>query len=108
MVTGEISMFMLSFRGELKAELNNISNYSDFEEIFFKVLDKHAPIKKKIVRANDKPYMPKALRGAIMLRSSLRNKYMKYKTPDLDRAFKKQKITQIVYWKKKKSAISAI
>ena len=40
-----------------------------------KTLDEHAPIKQKVVRANDKPYMTKALRKAIMLRSSLKNKY---------------------------------
>ena len=71
-----------TFRGELKAQLSDISTYSDFEEIFLKVLDKHAPVKKKVVRANDKPFMTKALRRAIMRRSSLRNKFLKYKTPD--------------------------
>ncbi len=56
-----------------------------------KILEKHAPSKQKVYRANDKPYMTKALRRAIMLRSSMKNKYMKYKTPDLHRAYKKQK-----------------
>ena len=50
-----------------------------------------APVKKKVVRANDKPFMTKALSRAIMRRSSLRNKFLKYKTPDLDRAYKKQR-----------------
>ena len=71
--------------------MSHISNYAEFEEIFFKILEKHAPAKKKVVRANDKPYMTKALRKAIMLRSSLRNKFLKYKSPDLEKAFKKQK-----------------
>ena len=56
-----------------------------------KILNKHAPAKQKVLRANDKPYMTKALRKAIMLRSSLKNKFLKYKSPDLERAFKKQK-----------------
>ena len=43
------------------------------------------------MRANDKPYMTKALRKGIMLRSSLKNKFLKYKSPDLERAFKRQK-----------------
>ena len=80
-----------AFRGELKSLLSTASNYAKFEELFLKTLDKHAPVKKKVVRANDKPYMTKTLRKAIMVRSSLKNKYMKYKTPDLERAFKKQK-----------------
>ena len=67
-----------TFRGDLKAELDDISNYSDFEEKFIKVLDKHAPVKKKVVRANDKPFMTKALRRAIMVRSSLRNKFLNF------------------------------
>ena len=57
-----------TFRGDLKAELGDTANYSDFEEKFLKVLDKHAPVKKNVVRANDKPYMTKALRRAIMRR----------------------------------------
>ena len=98
-----------TFRGDLKAELGDTSNYSDFEEKFLKVLDKHAPVKKKVVRANDKPYMTKALRRAIMRRSSLRNKFLKYKTPDLDRAYKKQRnYTNKLLKKEKKNDISAI
>ena len=80
-----------AFRGELKTHLSNTSNYSEFEEMFLKILNKHAPMKKKTVRANDKPYMTKALRKAIARRSYLRNKYIKYKAPDLQRAFKRQK-----------------
>ena len=96
-----------TFRGDLKAELDDISNYSDFEEKFIKVLDKHAPVKKKVVRANDKPFMTKALRRAIMVRSSLRNKFLKYKTPDLDRAFKKQRnYTNKLLKKEKKRYLS--
>ena len=71
----------------MKAELGNISNYSDFEEKFLKVLDTHAPVEKKLARAKDKPYMMKGIREAIMRRSSLRSKFLKYETPDLDRAF---------------------
>ena len=59
--------------------------------MFLKILNKHAPMKKKTVRANDKPYMTKALRKAIARRSYLRNKYIKYKAPDLQQAFKRQK-----------------
>ena len=66
-------------------------SYSEFEDHFLKTLEVHAPIKKKVVRANDKPYMTKSLRKAIMRRSYLKNKYLKYKSPDLDRAYKKQR-----------------
>ena len=43
-------------------------NCTSFETIFNRVLDEHAPIKKKYVRANDKPFMARALRKAVMLR----------------------------------------
>ena len=48
-------------------------------------------MKKKVLRANNKPYMTKALRRAIMKRSALRNKYLKSKTDEDLKTFKKQK-----------------
>ena len=55
---------------------------------------KHAPAKKKVVRANDKPYMTKALRHAIMRRSALKTRFFKDKNDENLKAFKKQKIIQ--------------
>ena len=52
-----------------------------FEELFLKVLDKHAPVKKKVVRANHAKYISKPLRKAIMKRSYLEKVYLKKKTP---------------------------
>ena len=40
-------------------------------------LDKHAPLKMKLLWANHAPYMTKALRNAIMKTSSLNNKTYK-------------------------------
>ena len=48
-------------------------------------------MKKKVLRANNKPYMTKALRKAIMRRSTLKTKYLKTKTDENLKAFKKQK-----------------
>ena len=65
-----------SFRNDLKAELEKIdSNYDTFENTFTSVLDKHAPLKKKLLRANEKPYVTKNMRKAIMKRSELATKY---------------------------------
>ena len=54
------------FKSDLQEELQKIDpsdlNYSSFETAFDRVLDKHAPIKKKYVRANDKPLMTRSLR----------------------------------------------
>ena len=50
-----------------------------FEELFLKVLDKHAPVKKKVVRASHAKYISKPLRKAIMKRSYLEKGYLKKK-----------------------------
>ena len=96
------------FRKELREELRKtvVIGYAHFEYIFLQVLEKHAPTKQKVVRANDKPFMTKVLRKAIMRRSFLKNKYQKLKTEESQKAFKKQKNytnrllrkEQIKYW----------
>ena len=48
-------------------------------------------MKKKVLRANDKPYMTRVLRKAIMRRSELKRKYLKNKSDESLKAFKKQK-----------------
>ena len=52
-----------------------------FDEVFMTVLNRHAPLKKKILRANHSSYMSKTLRKAIMRRSYLEKKYF-LKKPD--------------------------
>ena len=82
-----------TFRAELRQKLENCksSNYSDFENIFLSTLEIQTPLKKKMLRANNAPYMTKALRKAIMRRSALENKYHRYRTPEHNLAYKKQK-----------------
>ena len=81
------------FSFELKKKLQNqvVEDYAKFEEIFLESLEKHAPLKKKILRANEKPYMTKTLRKAIMRRSALQNRYYRDKLPESEKAFKKQR-----------------
>ena len=82
-----------NFKTELKIKLKNknIKDYETFENIFLTVLNKYAPCKKKVVRANNKPYMTKTLRKAIMRRSALESKYYKHSTPENNKAYRKQK-----------------
>ena len=82
-----------NFRTELRQELNKNEEhgYFHFEATFLKVLEKYAPMKQKVLRANDKPYMTKVLRKAIMRRSVLKNKYLKEKSEESLEKFKKQK-----------------
>ena len=40
----------------------DIREYETFASIFFNALDENSPCKKKIIRANPKPYMTRTLR----------------------------------------------
>ena len=81
------------FKSELKTQLEHteIEEYEAFESIFLTVLNKHAPCKKKVVRANQQPYITKSLRKAIMRRSALEGKYYKHGSDDNKKAYRKQK-----------------
>ena len=52
-------------------------NYELFEYTFMELLNKHAPMKTKYVRANNAPFMSRLLSKAIMTRTRLRNKFLK-------------------------------
>ena len=65
--------------------------FHSFEDTFIKNPNRHAPIKKKLVRANEVSYMTKALRKAIMKRSELKSKYLKNKSCNNINIYKKQK-----------------
>ena len=62
----------------------------DFEDIIIDTLNRHAPPKKRYIRANNSPFMTKALCKSIMLRSRLRNKSLQLKTIESIEAYKKQ------------------
>ena len=82
-----------TFSENLKRSLssNDTHDYDKFEDIFLRVLNAHAPVKKKVVRANNMPYMTKTLRKAIMKRSALENKYHKSKCLEDRNSYKKQR-----------------
>ena len=71
--------------------VNDTSDYLSFHNIYMGILNKHAPSKKKIIRANHAPYVSKTLRKAIMKRSALKNAYYKKKTDESLKAYKRQK-----------------
>ena len=81
------------FRYELHQEIslhNNISN-DEFVNISLKVLERHAPLKQKYLRANHGPFMTKELQKAIMHRSKLRNRLNKLKTDQAHKEYKMQR-----------------
>ena len=81
------------FRSDLKQRLRtgDCKSYSNFEDIFLNCLNRHVPLKKRVIRANEVPYMTKALRKAIATRSRLENRYYRNKTANSKTAYKKQK-----------------
>ena len=82
--------------GNVKEGLSEVllicrNSHDEFENVFITALDKHAPIKKKWLRGNNKPHITKPLRQAIMKRSKLKNKANKTKLLTDIRNYKKQR-----------------
>ena len=66
-----------AFSRDLRDQVVNWGNYTELAQGTLEVLNMHAPKKKRIVRANELPYMTKALRKAISNRSRLEHKNYK-------------------------------
>ena len=92
------------FRENLKESFisKDTHEYDVFEGIFLSVLNAHASIKKKVVRANHMPYMTKQFRKVIMKRSRLENKYYKSKCLEDKTSYKKQQNYCNRWYKKEK------
>ena len=83
------------FRNDLlyefsKRGLRDIS-CEEFQFLFMTTLNIHAPMKIKYIRANNSPFMNNDLSKAIMVRSRLRNKFLKLKTNESREAYKTQR-----------------
>ena len=94
------------FRAELdnemsKHDLGNMK-YQHFLNIFIEILNKHAPMKKKYLRAKQKRFMTKDLHKAIMKRSRLRNKFLRDRTDISREEYKKQRNLCVSLLKKAK------
>ena len=74
----------------LKQDINNME-YQHFLNIFIEVLNKHAPMKQKYLRANQGRFLAKNLHKAIMKRSRLRNKFLSDMTEMSRKEYKKQR-----------------
>ena len=71
----------VQFQNHLNNELD-LKNICTFElkkflETTLEILNLHAPIKKRYVRANQTPFMDNTIQKEIMTRSRLRNKYLR-------------------------------
>ena len=96
----------LTFKRELEEKLNQqINEYKHFEQIFLEVLNTHAPRKRNLLRTSHAPYMAKSLRKAIMKRSELESKYVKNKTNENLKSYKKQRNFCSKLYKKREEKI---
>ena len=79
---------------KLKFELGSKDPHEGYDTItnnFLKVVNKHAPLKKKTIRGNDAPFMNKEFRKAIYTRTRLKNKFLKNPAEQNELMFKKQR-----------------
>ena len=74
----------------LKHDINDIE-YQHFLNIFIEILNKHAPMKIKYLRANQGQFMTKGLHKAIMKCSRLQNKFLQDRTETSQKEYKKQR-----------------
>ena len=76
---------------EMNLRQNFPTEYSAFQAVLSRVLEKHAPLKQRAIRGNNKQHCNKNLRKAMMTRSTLKNKSNKSgKTEDSEK-HKKQR-----------------
>ena len=73
---------------ELRTNLRErcVKNYASLENIFVDALNRHAPLKKKVIRANHAPYVTKSLRKS----SNLQKSYFLKKAPESLKKYKKK------------------
>ena len=72
-------IFSQEVHSSLSSERAHEYTYTSFEDNFLEVLNKHVPLKKKVLRASHAPYVTKALRKAIMKMPCLEKLYFKKK-----------------------------
>ena len=94
------------FEKDLKQGLTELTgnNFDEFDNMIHGILNKHIPIKRKLVRNNSSPFMNKTLRKEIMMRSRKRNLYYKDPTAENWNSFRIQrnKCTRLVRDAKRK------
>ena len=60
-------------------------------QIFSEVLDYHAPVKQKVIRCNQAPFMTKDLSKVIMMKAKTKNQYVQWPSKQNFLALKKAK-----------------
>ena len=76
---------------ELNKSFITVSDLAKFNACVLEVFNKEAPIKKKYLRANEAPFMNRKLKKAIIIRSRLRNTFLKHPTNENKKNYRKQR-----------------
>ena len=83
------------FNNNLCKQTKNLNfselDFATIRKIFTEILDKFAHLKKKYIRANHSKFVTKELSKAIMLRSKLKNPFLKTKTQESKMKYNKQR-----------------
>ena len=66
-------------------------NHENLVGTFKSIIDKNAPLKQKVLRGNEAPFMNKELKKAIYTRSRLKNNLNKSRTEENNTKYKKQR-----------------
>ena len=83
-------------------ENNYDSRFGNFISSCNRILEEHAPQKKRYLRGNQSPFMNKTLVKAIMVRSKLRNVFLKNKTEENRSNYSKQRNLCVTLLRKSK------
>ena len=78
-------------------------NYDIFKNVCMDAINKHAPLKRKYIRANHAEYMDKELSQATVKRSKLRNDYLKHRSDENRLVYKKQRNFCVTLLRKRKA-----
>ena len=105
-------VFMADFQNRISqvTSENNDLKFDIFKAVLNQVIQKHAPIKQRYVRANQAPFINKTINKEIMKRSPLGNKFLNTKS-DIDRkAYNKQHnfCVSLIRWEKKNFLIISV
>ena len=83
--------FKLEVLNKLSMQDPSTMDYKNFKDTIIDSLNKHAPLKRKYLRANHSNFITKELRKAIMQRSKSRNLYLVVRSDANRFRYKKQR-----------------
>ena len=90
---------------ELNKSFISVSDPAKFNADVLNILDKETPIRKKFVRADEALFMTRKLKKAIMIRSRLRNTFLKHSTNQNKKNCRKQRNFWVSLLRKEKKKL---